>query len=1781
VRRPDAGYDSWTNFDKSTQPIDYFTFNGGWWSDSWSWMYTAASPGQTLTFTFEGDAVALYARYHSGGSSFDIYLDGVKQASVDTLGNSGKRRVFSKSGLPADSHVLEIKVTGTGGTVAIEGFEYSYIPSPPAPKVRVDATSAPYGGGSWSQTSQYPFFQFNGGGWWSDSWAWMYDNADNVNESVDFTFTGTSIALYMNKMDIGGMVNIYLDGNLEDTLDTYSSEWVQSAKVFERKNLPAGEHTLRVEVAGKSIDGGAVVSITAFEYSPSETNETVSVTLGEHYAENGMSAWGGDGPGTTTVTYDGKSGWQTNPASGARYLYFNVFESFINGGTNSVNITIEYFDAPGNGNQGFVFSYDSAETAWDYQVPKTILQGSNRWKTVTYTLNDAQFSSRENGADFRIEADIPVAIASVVVAKNALPSTAAAIQAVPEEVTLPQGSAFTVAAAILDQNGYIMNKLPISWSSDNAAVAAVNSNGTITAVKAGTTAIRATYGSISAAVLVTVQPLNSDPGPVSVILGESYAENGISAWGGDSAGTTTVHFDGKSGWQTNPASGAHYIYFNVNDAYIFDGKNTVRITVEYYDAQVSGNQGFLIAYHSTAAPFAYTEKTLLEGSNTWKTVTYTIEDARFANQANGADFRLETGIPIAFASVSVEKIPAVSMRGAQVKTGNIFLENEQPAIQLVFDNQFDTDKELSVVYKVTDYANHLVESGQFDVRMGPHELGSVHPLSFNALPKGTYTLSVDAASPDGTIRLHETIYFGVIADLTGKDVHDFFGVNTHFNKGYGGWEHRIPLAKQAGATSIRDGYSGNDGYIDTALANGMNVLVVTSTDVNEIRQTAERLKGKAEALEIGNELSAHYTPEQYFEIVQDAYAVIKEADPNIKVVVGVTLQYDAPWLKRLVDLGICDYADAISFHVYTGKNPEGGGILDAFRDLQNYIESKGIAREIELWLTETGWPTQDPNWGGFPEMIQAAYGAQLYVENLANDKLIDEIHWYDFINDCTDPTYFECRQGLLHIDNAPKPSFLAFNAVSDLLAGTEFVRSYNTLDSDVRIYKFHRPADAQDILVVWSNQDKPIGLNLGASRISAADLFGNLRQYDTVNGVFTFTAAAQPVYIVGSFTQDPVLAAPVFLPEPSLVTAAPGDETTIRITRSGGAETLSGTYEVELPSGWQLVSGGEFSAGQQTDALIVKAPAEPATGEIRIYPKSDAGDLYGSLRLQTSMVEGSVIQVAPQVNEAGNGWDLAVKIMNQNSQQFISGGTVTVLEPSDMAGSLTFDPIAPGSSAILTFPAPSIRTDAPMRVKLQIEREDGFTKVIERNISALTAVKTDQPIQIDGIIDAEEWNHAMSFKLDQASQVRLIPDWGGPDDLSAAAYAKWDEDYLYLAVRVTDNEHFNPYLPGDLWKGDSVQFTIDPGRAAEPGSLGWSENNIALHSETNAVMKTGGYGGNDLSGSLIRIQRDGTNTVYEMAIKWTDILPAGMEPVSGTDLGFSFLVNDNDGSLRRGWMEYMSGIGLSKDPTLYGDLILTDRTSLSIPGTEPPVTEISVFPADPDGQNGWYVQPVTVALTAGSSTVTEIVYSLDDGSTWHAYTAPVTFDQDGIYSFSCRSLDREGNMESVRTIRFQVDRSAPVITVDGLNEGRYPSSGSLTPQFTVTDLWSGVDESKTVVLLDGQPVRQGETIHLYTLPLGTHTFTVQAADLAGNAAAAQITFVTYADPESLKSLVQQFRDNGRIDNAGIANSLLKKLEHGQLQAFIQQVRAQSGKHISAEAADYLLRDAQAVLNDMP
>jgi hypothetical protein len=155
----------------------------------------------------------------------------------------------------------------------------------------------------------------------------------------------------------------------------------------------------------------------------------------------------------------------------------------------------------------------------------------------------------------------------------------------------------------------------------------------------------------------------------------------------------------------------------------------------------------------------------------------------------------------------------------------------------------------------------------------------------------------------------------------------------------------------------------------------------------------------------------------------------------------------------------------------------------------------------------------------------------------------------------------------------------------------------------------------------------------------------------------------------------------------------------------------------------------------------------------------------------------------------------------------------------------------------------------------------------------------------------------------------------------------WDQENLYLAVEVTDNQHYQAGLGSDSWQGDGIQFAIDPGRQQVPGSMGFHELGFAL-SGTEVVnwrwSAPSGFDVGNLPQFAGAVRRTGTKTVYEAAIKWSDLLPQTLEPKSGALLGFSLLVNDNDGAGRRGWIEYMSGIGLSKDAYAFGDLLLID-----------------------------------------------------------------------------------------------------------------------------------------------------------------------------------------------------------------------------------------------------------------
>ncbi|MDQ1004518.1 hypothetical protein QFZ28_005058 [Neobacillus niacini] len=246
----------------------------------------------------------------------------------------------------------------------------------------------------------------------------------------------------------------------------------------------------------------------------------------------------------------------------------------------------------------------------------------------------------------------------------------------------------------------------------------------------------------------------------------------------------------------------------------------------------------------------------------------------------------------------------------------------------------------------------------------------------------------------------------------------------------------------------------------------------------------------------------------------------------------------------------------------------------------------------------------------------------------------------------------------------------------------------------------------------------------------------------------------------------------------------------------------------------------------------------------------------------------------------------------------------------------------------------------------------------------------------------------------------------------------------------------------------------------------------------------------------------------------------------------------------------------------------------------PPETTAEMNPAKPDGENGWYKNPVTVTLSATDTKpgVESTFYSLDGGTTWETYTAPFVVSQDGKNNVKYYSVDKAGNTEQVLTLDpINLDQTRPEINIEGLADESYLDDETVTVNYTVSDTISGVNNSSVVALLDGQPIVNGTVIPLYKLSLGQHVLTVSAVDQAGNPASVTKSFMTSTSISSLIELVNLFQTNGSITNDGIANSLLKKLEDNELQSFMNEVKAQSSKHISNEAASYLLRDAEYLL----
>lgn len=215
---------------------------------------------------------------------------------------------------------------------------------------------------------------------------------------------------------------------------------------------------------------------------------------------------------------------------------------------------------------------------------------------------------------------------------------------------------------------------------------------------------------------------------------------------------------------------------------------------------------------------------------------------------------------------------------------------------------------------------------------------------------------------------------------------------------------------------------------------------------------------------------------------------------------------------------------------------------------------------------------------------------------------------------------------------------------------------------------------------------------------------------------------------------------------------------------------------------------------------------------------------------------------------------------------------------------------------------------------------------------------------------------------------------------------------------------------------------------------------------------------------------------------------------------------------------------------------------------------------------------------------------------------------DGVYEVDTYGTDNAGNDEVAHNTVLYLDKTPPVATITQPSATQYGHGDSLTLNYSVSDgLGSGV--SSVVPRLDGQTAAQfgaslasGQTIYLFSLPLGTHTFSLDSADNVRNAITNSVTFSITVTPQSLIEDVNAFQAFGCMDN--ISQSLESKttavqddIAKGQLQAavntlaaLVYEVSVQAGKHISTTCKDpngisfdpvqILLGDAQYLENTL-
>jgi len=211
----------------------------------------------------------------------------------------------------------------------------------------------------------------------------------------------------------------------------------------------------------------------------------------------------------------------------------------------------------------------------------------------------------------------------------------------------------------------------------------------------------------------------------------------------------------------------------------------------------------------------------------------------------------------------------------------------------------------------------------------------------------------------------------------------------------------------------------------------------------------------------------------------------------------------------------------------------------------------------------------------------------------------------------------------------------------------------------------------------------------------------------------------------------------------------------------------------------------------------------------------------------------------------------------------------------------------------------------------------------------LISRQTINPPAIDG--DLSEWTQPEQVILnaDTAAYLEGQPDPSAADS-SAQVLSLWDDQWLYFAARVSDDQLYRD--SDQIWHDDSIELALDGANDQVSGNPDDHQFTVA----SDGTLKE--FGIYDVPGARVAVQRRAGGYDVELALP-VNILAAG-DPSEGKTMGFNIgLIDDDDGGKREGTTtdSYMIWAGHStyNDAADYGKLILGAPYELPTPDPSP------------------------------------------------------------------------------------------------------------------------------------------------------------------------------------------------------------------------------------------------------